>query len=1218
MGNGSLAFSVTGNDPGATMSYSVYLLPNTTTPISIVTTPTLGGLTAGSYQVVATQTLGGVSNTSTANVTIANNVVSLAYTLVPTAVRCGTDGKITVQVNTGTAVNYEIISGPLTVPLQTSNVFSNLPVGTYQVRVYDACGEAVVTTIQLTQLNPGFTVATGGVINALLPSCTTVQVGNHYNVGANLNIFYPLTAQFTVFPPGGGTPTVVTGTAAGDAVEGDATAVIPFYYDQQYTYNVVITDACGNTYTRNNNIVNAELSLSVETDFPNCTDAYFTLTPAIYMPPYTLTFTAAPDGFDPEEFNSSHPTFTDGSATYGNTVPTGDYAVSITDACGHTATLEFEVTPPDVSPSIVGSAACGSTEGNITITIPARIITVAIITQAPDAYEPVLPNDVSGFINAFGALELTGMPIGMYEFYLEDACGEEYTETFLLTPSGGPTNLTIVQRPGCAEGEGSVRISVGPGIALEQVLITDAPDAFTETLPYDLSSYIVGSVSPPSAFMNSLPEGVYTFLVTDGCGVVREQEFTVNGYHETQNDFTVLPLCHAFHLQVNHTATTGVNLPSFFLQRYNPITGTWGHPETNVAYTDGTLPTITNSRLLTNNFLNLNVMATGDFRVIKVYYVYSNGSSSNFRCMHEVANFTFDDAPEITDAYTFPCAGGTNEVIIEATGVAPLTYSITSKNGDESFVINNGTSNLFSGLESATYNFRVVDYCGNIRNIQFDINALEPTQIEALGFCEGEDSSLVIDEFDFLTYEWYAQDNPGVILSTTGTLQFPAFSSTDDAGTYILHITYDVNPDSCLNQTLEYEVAPNTLPNAGTDAAAALCNEGEIVNLESYLTGTFDTGGTWTETTPSGALTGNQFDTDGLSAGVYTFTYSVGGVCGLSDEATLTLTLKNIPVAPVLTPVAAVCETENVQLFAETVLGATYHWDGPNGYTSTAQNPLLAQATPGMSGNYSAYVTVDGCVSPIASVSVTVNATPQFSLEGAVEICEGQSTVVTVVPANFTDAQATYAWYEEGMPMGIATAGIEIFTPGEYQVTATVNGCEATRMIIVTLNTDAFSFELEAGCVNENYIISVINPVGVDANAVYEWVNPDGSTHNGGAEYDISEGATGEYSVTITSADGCFVTQSIQVDNTFCKIPRGISPNGDEFNNNFDLSNLDVQHLVIFNRYGLKVYEANNYIDEWHGQSDKGELPTGTYYYVATLSAGMKKTGWVYLQREAK
>ena len=129
------------------------------------------------------------------------------------------------------------------------------------------------------------------------------------------------------------------------------------------------------------------------------------------------------------------------------------------------------------------------------------------------------------------------------------------------------------------------------------------------------------------------------------------------------------------------------------------------------------------------------------------------------------------------------------------------------------------------------------------------------------------------------------------------------------------------------------------------------------------------------------------------------------------------------------------------------------------------------------------------------------------------------------------------------------------------------------------------------------------------------WSGPDGFASSE-PSIDISGFDAGDYIATVTNADGCSVEVVLPVDNTMCEIPRGVSPNNDGWNDFFDLSNLDSQVLTIFNRHGIKVYEAQNYTNEWYGQSDKGDLPTGTYYYMITLSAGKQVTGWVYLQRE--
>ena len=107
------------------------------------------------------------------------------------------------------------------------------------------------------------------------------------------------------------------------------------------------------------------------------------------------------------------------------------------------------------------------------------------------------------------------------------------------------------------------------------------------------------------------------------------------------------------------------------------------------------------------------------------------------------------------------------------------------------------------------------------------------------------------------------------------------------------------------------------------------------------------------------------------------------------------------------------------------------------------------------------------------------------------------------------------------------------------------------------------------------------------------------------------------------TAEGCAAVAPLHLIKEICDIPKGISPNGDRLNDNFDLSFFNIQSLEIFNRYGLSVYKKEGYSNEWHGQTDNGdELVTGTYFYVLTLADGDRLdgkqvlTGWVYINRE--
>jgi gliding motility-associated-like protein len=108
----------------------------------------------------------------------------------------------------------------------------------------------------------------------------------------------------------------------------------------------------------------------------------------------------------------------------------------------------------------------------------------------------------------------------------------------------------------------------------------------------------------------------------------------------------------------------------------------------------------------------------------------------------------------------------------------------------------------------------------------------------------------------------------------------------------------------------------------------------------------------------------------------------------------------------------------------------------------------------------------------------------------------------------------------------------------------------------------------------------------------------------------------GNYTIeVIFNETGCIYQETVNViELETCVIPEGISPNGDGYNDTFDLSSYDVQTLEIYNRHGVLVYSKSNYTNQWVGQSDNGDqLPVGTYFYVMKYQGNQQKAAWVYL-----
>ncbi len=99
----------------------------------------------------------------------------------------------------------------------------------------------------------------------------------------------------------------------------------------------------------------------------------------------------------------------------------------------------------------------------------------------------------------------------------------------------------------------------------------------------------------------------------------------------------------------------------------------------------------------------------------------------------------------------------------------------------------------------------------------------------------------------------------------------------------------------------------------------------------------------------------------------------------------------------------------------------------------------------------------------------------------------------------------------------------------------------------------------------------------------------------------------------------CESKSLVSVEVSDAEIPNIITPNGDGMNEYFiikDIDNLGPIHIVIFNRWSNKVYESNNYKNEWNGRDANGnELMNDTYYYYLEFANKKVIKGYVLIQR---
>jgi len=1123
-GNGTLSFAVSGTVAGATVAYSIYKLPEISTPIATLTANTFGGLTAGNYRIIAVQTSGNMHNQQQQDISINNTVVPLLYTL-SGSINCS-ESYISAQVIRGNAIGFEIISGPVLKPRQLSNTFTGLMAGTYVIRVYDNCEDAVVQTFTLRNAAAAYTVGPLMLPQCALSGCNQINVGNTLlNVPGFPAVNLPATVEYTIFPPSGN-PIVRTVTTTSVNVS----TTIPFY-DVPYFVNVRVTDRCGIVAESNNNQVNLQLSISSIRNPGTCLNN-IKLNICNFASPYAVAFIAAPAGFNPALYNTNGSgIFSDieilYSSTQNNQMPAGTYVIKITDACGRTKQTQIVLDEfPEPKYEVIPQ---GCDLGEIHIpNATGTLVTSVIMTGAPVSYNHTMPYDVSSNISN-GKFEMPMLPIGTYTFTVLDVCGRTYNYTIVIPP-GLPQPLQINSLKGCVDGRLSLELKYG---MITAISIIAAPVSYPRILPANVS----GNINSEGVFyVNDLVEGLYTFSVTNSCGSTSPATVFLPGFHVLQNNVTVDAHCGAFDLFVGYHSneTWSESKQNIYLQKLDPATGNWVHPITNLTDLAGSQINNLNTYTLANDSNTLNIVAFGNFRVVVTHLIYGNSTDAKTMCVTPIKEFTFTGGPRIIDVFALPCSNNLTNVVVTAEGLPPLSYDITTKNGS-AYEIPTSTSNLFTQLSPGVYNFQVSDSCGNIVNRPLDLTTIPAPAIEASNLCNAQNGQLSVPNLPYLNYQWWKESSPANILSTTNVLGFTPFSTIVNSGIYKVRL-YAAVPNLCTDQTIPYEILPaGSIVSAGLGTTTELCGNTASIDLFTKLSGTYQQNGIWEEITNSGMLIGHNWSPFEIPFGTYKFKYTVTGLCGQQSQAIVTINYNAPLAAPVASVLESGCNTGTVHLLASDIANATYHWTGPNSFISDEQNPVVAGIASQTNGTYFVTSTIGSCSSIAVPVQVALQESLVFSV---VTDCKGN----------------------------------------EFQVEAIYN-----------------------------------DSADIPADAIFNWTGPNNYSGTGNP-ITITGGDKGKYKVTLTGSALCPVSSEIEIGNTVCTIPGGLSPDGDGKNDVFDLTGFDVLNLKIFSRYGRIVFEQENYTNQWHGQDYKNRnLPDATYYYYIRMKSGEERTGWVYV-----